>query len=197
LILGFVRQIINLGSVWEEARLHEHANQYIESICDICSLLWCSLSNARNLPSGALNIIWENMVGGCYLALLDGFSRLPFCSTEGRALMSMDLASLTIGIQPDSVLEHLEDQAETKPPPKVSIARGMSYVDTYIKVFYFPPLDAYNWIEENYTQYQGTHTVALISGATFASGDRHVAAAKKVIRKVKALYEVEAKVTSV
>lgn len=113
--------------------------------------------------------------------------------------MSMDLASLNMGMQPHSVLDRLEDKAETKPPPKVSVPRGMAYVDTYIKIFYFPPLDAYNWIEENYAKYQRAHTVALIAGAVFASGDRHVSAAKKVIQKVKALYEVggNAKVASV
>eukprot|EP00980_Cylindrotheca_fusiformis_P011399 scaffold2642_cov120-Cylindrotheca_fusiformis.AAC.8 len=196
---AIVNEIITLGYIWEEAKLHEQSNQYIDSICDICSLLWCSLSNARNLPTGALNLVWENMVEGCYTALLDGFARVPFCSTEGRSLMSMDLASLTAGMQPESVLQRLVDQAKTNPPPKVTISKGMAYVDTYIKVFYFPPLDAFHWIEENYAHYQRNHTVALIAGASFSSGDRHVAAAKKVISKVQALYEVgdKAKVASV
>lgn len=122
--------------------------------------------------------------------MIDGFARVPYCSTEGRALMSMDVTTLTMGLLPDAVFHRLEMHGNSVAPPQVSVARGMSYVDTYIKVFYFPPLDAYNWIEQNYANYHRHHAVALIAGATFASGDRHASATKRVIVKVKALYDI-------
>mmetsp|Transcript_10484 Transcript_10484/g.25328 ORF Transcript_10484/g.25328 Transcript_10484/m.25328 type:complete len:132 (-) Transcript_10484:43-438(-) len=125
--------------------------------------------------------------------MIDGFARVPYCSTEGRALMSMDVTTLTMGLLPDAVFERLEMHGNAIAPPKWSVERGMSYVDTFIKVFYFPPLDAYNWIEENYMNYHRHHAVALIAGATFASGDRHASAAKRVIVKVKALYNNSSK----
>lgn len=102
--------------------------------------------------------------------------------------MSMDITSLTMGLLPDAVFERLVKHGNAIAPPKSTVERGMTYVDTYIKVFYFPPLDAYNWIEENYQGYHRHHAIALIAGATFASGDRHASAAKRVITKVKALY---------
>lgn len=102
--------------------------------------------------------------------------------------MSMDLTTLTMGLLPDAVFDRLEKHGNATTPPKLTLERGMTYVDTFIKVFYFPPLDAYNWIEENYRYYHRNHAVALIAGATFASGDRHASAAKRVIAKVKALY---------
>jgi len=102
--------------------------------------------------------------------------------------MSMDVTTLTMGLLPDAVFERLAIHGNATAPPKVTVERGMRYVDTFIKVFYFPPLDAYNWIEENYMSYQRQHAIALIAGATFASGDRHATAAKRVIVKVKALY---------
>jgi hypothetical protein len=136
-----------LGSVWEEAKLHEHPNNYIDSLIDMYSFTWCSVANANKLPSGATKLLWENLVRGGYMALVDGFSKIPFCSTEGRSLMSMDLASFTSGISPRSVQEALEAHSSCISPPHVIPLRGMAYVDTYIKVFYYPrPVRMYIYI---------------------------------------------------
>jgi hypothetical protein len=127
-----------VGHGWEEAKLHEHPNLYVESLCDLFALVWCSLSNANRLPSGALQNIWEQTVSAGYGLLLDGFSRVPFCSTEGRALMTMDLASFTSGVSQRSVLGRLETHSLSNPPPPISPLRGMSYVGMYVNVFYYP-----------------------------------------------------------
>lgn len=73
------------------------------------------------------------------MVLLDAFAKVPFCSTEGRALMSMDLASYASGTQFRSIAAKLEGY------PQATIVfndftsyRSMAYVDTYIKLFYFP-----------------------------------------------------------
>ena len=144
-------QIVSVGSGWEESKLHEHPNQYVESLCDLSAFLWCSLSNARKLSTGVLHSTWESIVECGYLSLLDGFSRIPYCSTEGRALMSMDLLSFSSGIRPGSISERLEGHISTALPVDVDLSpspltkttsatiRDMRYVDTYIKVFYFPP----------------------------------------------------------
>ena len=137
---------MTVGSAWEESRLHEHPNMYIDSLCDLCSLIWCSLSAENRIPSGALKLLWENLIDGGYVALLDGFSRVPFCSTEGRALMSMDLASFSAGVCPRAVLDRMEEQSHCSLPPPQKVGgedeslRGMGYVNTYIKVFYYPKL---------------------------------------------------------
>ena len=75
------------------------------------------------------------------MVLLDGFSKVPYCSTEGRALMSMDVASFRSGTSPRSVAERLEeDYASSCPLPEdITPYRTMAYVDTYIKIFYLPP----------------------------------------------------------
>ena len=52
--------------------------------------------------------------------------------------MSMDLASYSSGTSNRSVSERLEAHQSKTLPPAVNIDRGMAYVDTYIKVFYFP-----------------------------------------------------------
>ncbi|CAJ1967863.1 unnamed protein product [Cylindrotheca closterium] len=185
---AIVQEILNLHAIWEEPKLHESCNKYVDSVCDICSLLWWSISNSKFLPKFVLERTWHDIMSVCYTSMIDGFARVPYCSTEGRALMSMDVTTLTMGLLPDAVFERLEIHGNAIAPPNFTVKRGMRYVDTFIKVFYFPPLDAYNWIEENYMNYQRHHAIALIAGATFASGDRHATAAKRVIVKVKALY---------
>jgi hypothetical protein len=49
---------------------------------------------------GAMELVWRNVVAGGYLALLDGFSRFSFCSTEDRALTSVDLALYSSATSP-------------------------------------------------------------------------------------------------
>ena len=177
-----------VGSGWEESKLHEQPNEYVESICDLTALLWCSLCNAAILPSGAIQLIWAHMVEGAYASLLDGFSRISFCSTEGRALMSMDLASFTSEMRGRGVQERLKGHASAPAPPIVSTDRGMAYVDTYIKIFYFPPMDAMGWIEENYSKYQLNHMVALIIGSSAASSEHRTDSIQKMVDKIKRLY---------
>ena len=71
------------------------------------------------------------------MVLLDGFSKVPYCSTEGRALMSMDVASYRSGTSPRSIAERIEDN-NSPLPSDIRPYRTMAYVDTYIKIFYFP-----------------------------------------------------------
>ena len=89
---------------------------------------------------GILKILWDNLVGGGYMVLLDGFSKVPYCSTEGRALMSMDVASYRSGISARSIANRLEDNQHLSCPLPTDIQpyRTTAYVDTYIKIFYFP-----------------------------------------------------------
>ncbi|CAN0269283.1 unnamed protein product, partial [Ectocarpus fasciculatus] len=43
------------------------------------------------VPARARRLVWRGVVDALLLSLLRGFSRVRRCSTEGRALMSMDL----------------------------------------------------------------------------------------------------------
>ncbi len=46
---------------------------------------------AALIPTRARRLVWRGVVDALLLSLLRGFSRAKRCSTEGRALMSMDL----------------------------------------------------------------------------------------------------------
>jgi len=91
------------------------------------------------MPRAVLEVTWKHICEAGFLSLLEGFSRVPYCSTEGRSLMSMDLAAFSDGIDAASIIHRLEaDELVGGTPPLVSPERGMRYVDMYIKVFYYP-----------------------------------------------------------
>ena len=112
---------MSVGDGWAESKLNEHCNDYVEPLVERCTSLLKYLSSCqlKNQPP-IIKETWDYIAESGFLALLEGFGKIYDCSTEGRALMSMDLATFSTTIPPAS--------------PK----RGMQYVDMYIKVFYFP-----------------------------------------------------------
>jgi len=132
-------QVISVGPVWEESGLNEHSSDYVDEICDRYAQIWHSLSSPPSaLPRGILEVAWEHICEGGFLSLLEGYSKVPYCSTEGRSLMSMDLAAFADGIDAVSIIHRLEADDLASAPPRVSPKRGTRYVDMYIKVFYYP-----------------------------------------------------------
>jgi hypothetical protein len=196
--------------------LHEQPNDYVEEICDFMALMWQSIlrkNHSENhpcqLPRGLLKIVWANLVGGGYMVFLHGFGMVR-CSTEGRALMSMDVAAYT-GRLRQILSEHHECCLS---PRDIEPYRTMAYVDMYIKTFYFPPkvstkqksevcgfwMDVTNlteymfvglvciqdiliWIKENYQDYLLNHSLALALSTASNFGD-----AKNALQIVRGYY---------
>lgn len=200
-----------VGHGWGEAKLHEHPNAYTESVCKYMAMLWCSLCNGKRIPHGAVVMTWVHAVEGVFACFLEGFSRVPRCSTEGRSLMSMDVACFASEIRGRGIQDRLKGHASAPEPPTVSTERGMAYVDTYIKIFYFPPMvrrpsafvsydrphllltpccskDALEWINENFSRYKRNHMVALIVGSATASSENSVDSISKLMHAVQSLY---------
>ena len=82
------------------------------------------------VPARARRLVWRGVVDGLLLSLLRGFSRAKRCSTEGRALMSMDLQALALG---------LEDPAAAQ--------AAKAHVHAYVNAFYFGDEDLHKWIK--------------------------------------------------
>ena len=188
-----VKEIIKVGPGWEECKLHEFCNDYVEDLCERCSLTWGYLAVSAKLPPAAMKITWEHIVSTAYMSLLDGFSRVPFCSTEGRALMALDLASLASGLSPASVAERLESVVLANKPPSVNPDCNMRYVDTYIKVFYYPKGDVMDWIAEHHKSYKLNHALALaIASATGNPEQSPERTLADLVEDVKSLYSDDA-----
>ncbi|KAG7343446.1 DUF2451 domain containing protein [Nitzschia inconspicua] len=183
---AIVMEIASNEAVWEESKLHEHPNDYIENLCDFSVLLWKHLhTSSRKLPDGVLNNVWNGVIGGSFMTFLEGFSKIPVCSTEGRSLMSMDVAAYSSEMKPRSVHERLGfDKKIPAPQPTLHPQRDASYVDTYIKMFYFPHTDVVSWVEDNYKRYHRHHIVPLVL-ATAPNANE----ARKALQTVIQLYE--------
>ncbi|KAG7372612.1 DUF2451 domain containing protein [Nitzschia inconspicua] len=183
---AIVMEIASNEAVWEESKLHEHPNDYIENLCDFSVLLWKHLhTSSSKLPDGVLNNVWNGIVGGSLMTFLEGFSKIPVCSTEGRSLMSMDVAAYSSEMKPRSVHERLGfDKKIPAPQPTFHPHRDASYVDTYIKMFYFPHTDVVSWVEDNYHRYHRHHIVPLVL-ATAPNANE----ARKALQTVIQLYE--------
>lgn len=180
-----VKEIIKVGVVWQESKLHEYSNNYIDDLCDRCALIWGYLTASAKLPPLNIKAIWENIVSASYRSLLDGFARVSFCSTEGRALMTLDLASFAAGISSAGVAEHLKSVLLVNKPPAVDPECNFRYVETYIKVFYYPKDDVLHWIAENYDNYKLNHSLALVVAAAASSSEITL---NELLEHVKMLY---------
>ena len=104
---------------------------------------------------------WECCVEAGFRTLLEGFSKIYDCSTEGRALMSIDLATFAANVSRQNLAGHINQECLT--PITVSPKFGMEYVDMYIKVFYFPQEDVIEWIRDHISEYHLTHLLTLVS----------------------------------
>jgi hypothetical protein len=145
-VKDIITSIVKIGPDWsKKAKLHELSNDYVDLLVERMSLIWGYMSSwqQKSYPEGIVGKSWSLVVESGFLALLEGFSQISSCSTEGRALMSIDLATYSSGVNRRNVKEKLEAYEETfssdiPMPPSPTVMRGMQYVDTYIKVFYFP-----------------------------------------------------------
>jgi hypothetical protein len=184
-----VLEIMMVGSVWKDQRFSEHSNDYVDAMCLRCSRIWEYLSSSpRKLPTHALFEAWKYIVSCSFLSLLDGFSKIVICSMEGRALMSMDLATYYAGCNPSAVENRIQGifRSSPEPPPSISASEKMQYVDAYVKAFYFPEKDLIAWIESNKDEYHLRHMIGLLSCAAAGSGWKERRDA--LIAKVEALY---------
>lgn len=181
-----VRDIIRVGRGWEEAKIVDGSSAYIDELSHRCSLLWANLSFLENFSLATC--AWESIISSAFISLLEGFSLVFVCSTEGRALMSMDLASFASGISPRAVKNNLEGVDFQCPPPLItSLPRGMQYVDAVVKAFYFGERDLIKWIEENRASYRLEHCLGLIVSSI--GGRRSVSYINEILESVKLYYQ--------
>lgn len=160
--------------------INEQSNPYVDHLCNHVALLWKSLVESRSVPSAVKDHAWELLIQSGYLALLDGFARVSYCSTEGRSLMSMDLASFATGTSPQGIKER--NSYQVSGPPAVTLARGKEYVDAYIKASYLPKGDMMEWIANNHQDYPQNYCLSLISAVVQGTE------ANDMICKVQSIY---------
>eukprot|EP00977_Amphora_coffeiformis_P013096 scaffold3361_cov166-Amphora_coffeaeformis.AAC.7 len=185
---GFVKDIVQVGGEWEESKLHEQPNDYVETLCERVCLIWGFVAASGKLPQHLVGQVWARLQTAAYMTLLEGFSRVIHCSTEGRALMALDLASVSSNMRRDAVLERLESFDLPFTPPHVSPRQGKQYVDVYVKVYYYPQEDVLGWISNNCKYYRMNHMLSLLSSSGFGGRAQQ---SREMFERVKKLYETE------
>jgi hypothetical protein len=183
-----VKEIVEVGVDWEENKLHEQPNEYVDNLCERVCLIWAFVATSGKLPQHLVAVVWERLQSLVYLTLLEGFSRVIYCSTEGRALMALDLASVASNLRRDAVCDRLEVYDLPLSPPRVSPTYGKQYVDLYVKVFYYPRDDILGWISDNYCSYRLHHMITLLSSSQ-DRGRENLAPA--VVEQIKILYDTK------
>ena len=126
--------------------LQTEATQYVDTILKgltrIRTLLQRESSEGSVYPLDAISTSWDFIAAQSFDDMLHGFATVSSCSTEGRALMSLDLATLFRGIKDIGPLGLKGNGARDK-------------VDAYIKAFYYDRThDVVDWIRLHKEQYE-------------------------------------------
>ena len=118
-------QIVCIGNTWENDGVQEYSNEYVDDLSERCSELWkCLSSSSPTLPDPVLKYTWDHIVRAAFHTLMEGFSKVTNCSTGGRSLMSMDLNTLSDGLNPNAVKKKLNAEYPNLTPPPASSYRG-------------------------------------------------------------------------
>mmetsp|Transcript_17858 Transcript_17858/g.23285 ORF Transcript_17858/g.23285 Transcript_17858/m.23285 type:complete len:434 (-) Transcript_17858:230-1531(-) len=171
---AIIRAIHHVKHAWAAETIQEECNDYVELVAKRFDTLWSTLcylvdnqsteaTNSqdnlltRELQDDDRELLWTEAVQAAFEAVVDGFANVETCSTEGRALMSMDL----------QVLQFSLDKIHRARPN-----RGAVYADSYIKAFYFAEDDLLAWINQNKASYKERHMISLASARLGKSAKR-------------------------
>lgn len=186
-----VKDILAVGDGWEESKLHENANEYIEDLSDLCSLVWGYLNASGKIPRVLQERTWNTLLKMVFTTLADGFSRIANCSTEGRALMALDTAYLSANLSPQRVQERCGNTVVADLPPRPDNSFNRSHLDSYVRAFYLPVPDAMAWVSNNYKSFHLNHSIALIVNIALSSQDPNhcrESALRQLVEDVKRIY---------
>jgi len=161
--------------IWSQTGINEHANDYVdEMMVDPLDSLWKFLSTAGKLPRTILDSTWTNLITISYEAMLEAFARIPQSSTEGRSLMSMDVAAFATAFSFREMKERKADRSTddehhfvpSTPVNMTVLLEERQRLDTYIKIYYLPEEDVLAWLEENYSTYRFNHCCSLANAVS-------------------------------
>mmetsp|Transcript_29057 Transcript_29057/g.66544 ORF Transcript_29057/g.66544 Transcript_29057/m.66544 type:complete len:282 (-) Transcript_29057:1707-2552(-) len=197
-----IKNVIEVGKKWGQVSLGEEPNSYVDDLTNRCISIWQLMSTAPGKYAvEVVDIAWANLIDGAYHILLEAFSKIIQCSTEGRALMSMDHAAFVSSILPKCVMDEIIKRVSSSSELRienhsvdqyVSASRvvprmGRQYVDQYISAFYFDEQDVIKWIAVNQGEYRLRHAVSLIICGIGARTRRQ--RVQQIVGQIEAMYK--------
>ncbi|KAH8253234.1 hypothetical protein KR032_004363 [Drosophila birchii] len=112
--------------------IHQHSSYSDVLNRNIQSFAMCLEEIAKEVPVPS-KPVWNSMAHVATHLLVEGFSNVKKCSAGGRALMQLDFANFM------SFLELISNQ---------KYPQHRSYVDVFIKTYYFAPDQLEQWVEQ-------------------------------------------------
>ncbi|SPP74899.1 syndetin [Drosophila guanche] len=112
--------------------IHQHSSYSDVLNRNIQSFAMCLEETAKEVTVPSKHV-WNSMAHVATHLLVEGFSNVKKCSAGGRALMQLDFANFM------SFLELISNQ---------KYPQHRSYVDVFIKTYYFSPEQFEQWIEQ-------------------------------------------------
>lgn len=112
------------------------------------------ISESIPISKGVSFIIWDAIIQCSFKALVQGYSESgKRCTSEGRALMQLDLQQL---------VGKLEQIVDFRPIPH------KAFVENYIKAYYLPEGSLEQWIQQH-SEYTANQMITLLNVATHVS----------------------------
>jgi len=173
----WITRKIASGRKWASLKeLRTEPNHYVRTVVNAMSKIWQCLQRTSEegaaFPLTAIPRVWSLAACEVFDQMLDGFALVNGCTTEGRALMSLDLATAFREIQD---INSTTDQ---------EVVEAKTRVDDFIKAFYYErEQDVFEWISQNSTRYEHWHLRGLVLngiGATMKTNEQHETALAKV-----------------
>jgi hypothetical protein len=134
---------------WDRKVVGTEPNPYVESLLDAYRMLSAHLDqhDAGTLPAEARTLIWRTSIRVAMRVLVEGFSRVKKCTTEGRASMALDVKVFQ---------KALEELAHLRPIPDLPVVTG------YIQAFYIASADdLLEWVRAHAGDYSRRQLTAL------------------------------------
>lgn len=137
---------------WDLRDMPSKANDYVHLIIIAMKNSEKQVKDLGGLPASVMTTLWGEVCVYITEKLVQGYSHVRKCTTEGRALMSLDL----------SVLRHeLEQTTGLSPVP------SWDFVNDYVIAFYLPAADYLKWMDEHPSySHQQYSSVAMLGPAT-------------------------------
>jgi len=141
---------------WHKIKtLASEPSNYVQKVILRMRKIWSHLqrecAEGTKFSMSAIPLVWSRALEEVMDQFLDAIASVEKCGTEGRALMSMDLATLFRGI------------VEIAPGLQEIIDPARQRVENYVKAFYYDRLkDVLEWITQNRHIYERWHLENLI-----------------------------------
>lgn len=142
---------------WDISELQSQHSAYVDFLIQEMKSFGTAINNlckSTPLPREIVNVLWDCVIYRAFRAIVQGYcDSSRKCSSEGRALMQLDLQQMS------SKIEQLTD---LRPIPH------KAYVENYIKAYYLPESSLEQWILQH-SEYSAHQMVSLLNVASHVS----------------------------